>query len=181
MNYADFSHHFSSRRTARGALNLMADSEKQDSNVFDLARIQDLIALMKEHELTRIDLRQGDQQIRLARGGEPVFAAPPPMAAAPQPAPVAAAPAAPVEDEQHITIIRSPMVGTFYSRANPNSEPFVKIGDQVQPETVCCIIEAMKVFNEIPAEMRGRIVAVLVDDEEPVEFGKPLFKVDTRE
>jgi acetyl-CoA carboxylase biotin carboxyl carrier protein len=71
------------------------------------------------------------------------------------------------------------MVGTFYGRANPNAEPYVHVGDHVEAETTVCIIEAMKVFNEIPAEVRGKIVAVLVDDEEPVEFGKPLFKVDT--
>ena len=71
------------------------------------------------------------------------------------------------------------MVGTYYSRANPNSPPFVKVGDQVTPEKTICIIEAMKVFNEIPAEIRGKIVAVLVNEEEAVEFGKPLFKVDT--
>ena len=71
------------------------------------------------------------------------------------------------------------MVGTFYSKSNPNAGPYVKAGDHVDPETTICIIEAMKVFNEIPAEIRGQIVAVLVEDEEPVEFGKPLFKVDT--
>jgi acetyl-CoA carboxylase biotin carboxyl carrier protein len=71
------------------------------------------------------------------------------------------------------------MVGTFYSRPNPNAEKFVKIGDHVEPETTVCIIEAMKMFNEIPSETRGRIVAVLVEDEEPVDHGRPLFKVDT--
>ena len=70
------------------------------------------------------------------------------------------------------------MVGTFYTRANPNAEPFVKVGDLVDQETTVCVIEAMKVFNEIPAETRGRIVAVLADDEEPVDHGRPLFKVD---
>ena len=69
------------------------------------------------------------------------------------------------------------MVGTFYSKPNPNTEPYVKIGDHVSEESTVCIIEAMKVFNEIAAEVAGKIVAVLVDDEEPVEFGKPLFKV----
>jgi acetyl-CoA carboxylase biotin carboxyl carrier protein len=71
------------------------------------------------------------------------------------------------------------MVGTFYSRPNPKAEPYVKVGDPVDATTVVCIIEAMKVFNEIPAEVRGRIVAVLCDDGEAVEFDKPLFKVDT--
>ena len=71
------------------------------------------------------------------------------------------------------------MVGTFYSKPNPESENFAKVGDLVTPETTVCIVEAMKVFNEIPAEISGRIVAVLVENEEPIEFGKPLFKVDT--
>ena len=82
-------------------------------------------------------------------------------------------------DESHIVSIKSPMVGTFYTRSNPKAEAYVRIGDMVSPESTVCIIEAMKVFNEIPAEVRGRIVAILADDEQPVEFGQPLFKVDT--
>ena len=76
-------------------------------------------------------------------------------------------------------VIKSPMVGTFYSRPNPKAEPYAKVGDRVDTTTVVCIIEAMKVFNEIPAEVRGKIVAVLCEDGEAVEFDKPLFKVDT--
>jgi acetyl-CoA carboxylase biotin carboxyl carrier protein len=76
-------------------------------------------------------------------------------------------------------LIRSPMVGTFYTRPNPDAETFVKVGDRVTPQTTVCVIEAMKVFNEIPAEISGEIVAVLADNEEAVEYGKPLFKVDT--
>jgi acetyl-CoA carboxylase biotin carboxyl carrier protein len=72
------------------------------------------------------------------------------------------------------------MVGTFYSKANPNAEPYVRVGDHVSPDKVVCIVEAMKVFNEIPAEVSGRILAVLAEEEEPVDFGRPLFKVDTR-
>ncbi len=72
------------------------------------------------------------------------------------------------------------MVGTFYSRPNPNAKNFVDVGSSVQTDTVVCIIEAMKVFNEIPAEVRGKIVQVLVKNEEAVDYGKPLFKVDTR-
>jgi acetyl-CoA carboxylase biotin carboxyl carrier protein len=87
--------------------------------------------------------------------------------------------AASTGDSASIVVVKSPMVGTFYARPNPNAEPFVKVGAHVNPESVICIIEAMKVFNEIQAEVRGRVVAVLVDDESPVEFGKPLFKVDT--
>lgn len=146
-------------------------------DVFAMDRILELIDLMKEHDLCEIDLKQDDEQIRLVRGGQPVL----PVAAAPAPAAPAAAPAAgdsaPAADDNLITI-NSPMVGTFYSRPNPDSDSFVQIGDVVNNDTTVCIIEAMKVFNEIQAEVKGKIVAILVDDEEPVDVGKPLFKVD---
>ena len=76
--------------------------------------------------------------------------------------------------------INSPMVGTFYASANPDTPAFAKVGDSVDKDTTVCIVEAMKVFNEIPAEVSGKIVAVLVNDQDPVDCGKPLFKVDTR-
>ena len=146
-------------------------------DVFAMDRILELIDLMKEHDLCEIDLKQDDEQIRLVRSGQPVI----PVAAAPAPAAPAAAPAAtdsaPAADDNLITI-NSPMVGTFYSRPNPDSDSFVQIGDIVNNDTAVCIIEAMKVFNEIQAEVKGKIVAILVDDEEPVDVGKPLFKVD---
>jgi acetyl-CoA carboxylase biotin carboxyl carrier protein len=160
----------------------MSKSQPQVGDVFDLDRIRRLIELMKEHDLSEIDLQQEEQRIRLSRGMSPAgtsFAPVPaaPVATAAPAAPAAAASTAP--DEANIVLIRSPMVGTFYSRANPKSEPFVRVGDHVDEDKTVCVIEAMKVFNEIPAEVRGRIVAVLVSDEDAVEFGKPLFKVDT--
>ena len=158
----------------------MADT---DSNIFELDRLIELIDLMKEHGLLEIDLQQGDQKIRLARGagGEPIVSAAAPVVPASSP-PAAVAPTetpAAVEENPDLHTITSPMVGTFYSKANPDAETFVKIGDMVDNETTVCIVEAMKVFNEIPAEVRGRIVAILVDNEEPVDHGKPLFQVDT--
>jgi acetyl-CoA carboxylase biotin carboxyl carrier protein len=78
-----------------------------------------------------------------------------------------------------MVLIKSPMVGTFYAAQNPESPPFVKVGDHVGKDTAVCIIEAMKVFNEIPAGTSGKIVAVLVENGEPVEYAQPLFKVDT--
>jgi acetyl-CoA carboxylase biotin carboxyl carrier protein len=98
---------------------------------------------------------------------------------APRPAPAQPAPAK--AEEEHIVLIRSPMVGTFYAASDPDSPAYVKVGDPVGPETVVCIVEAMKVFNQIPAEVSGRIVAVLVENGEPVEYGQPMFKVDTRQ
>lgn len=157
----------------------MTESEPTAGDVFELERIRKLVELMKEFDLRELDLRQSEQQIRLSRGPEAVgLAAAPVYAAAPVPPPTAVPPAAPAAEAGDFAYIKSPMVGTYYSRANPKSEPFVRVGDFVEPDKTVCIIEAMKVFNEIPAEMRGRIVAVLVEDEEAVEFGKPLFKVD---
>jgi acetyl-CoA carboxylase biotin carboxyl carrier protein len=157
-------------------------SPKPD-DVFDVERIRKLIELMKEHELAEVDLRQSQQRICIRRGGQV-----PPMIAAPMamPAQVSVASATPnvttssSEDGPHIAIVRSPMVGTFYSKANPNAKNFVEVGSDVSHDTTVCIIEAMKVFNEIPAEIRGKVVAILAQNEETVDFGKPLFKVDTR-
>jgi acetyl-CoA carboxylase biotin carboxyl carrier protein len=163
----------------------MSDSGPGPDDVFDVDRIRRLVELMEQHDLREVDLRQAEQRIRLCRGAEIVMASPTPMAqaAAPQaaaPAPVATAPVATPESEAHIVVVKSPMVGTFYARPNPKAEAYVKIGDMVTPETTLCIIEAMKVFNEIPAETRGKVIAVLVDDETPVDHGRPLFKIDTR-
>ena len=82
--------------------------------------------------------------------------------------------------ENPTPLITSPMVGTYYSSSDPDAPPYVKVGDHVQKESTVCIVEAMKVFNEIQAEVAGKVVAVLVENGEPVEFGQPMFKVDTR-
>lgn len=160
-----------------------SSSEGPDS-VFEVQRIRRLVELMKEHDLSEIDLREQRHRIRICRG--PKMVAAPQMAAAAPAAPVAAAaapaalpPATPAGDAPSVITIKSPMVGTFYAKPNPKSEPYVKVGDRVDTGTIVCLIEAMKVFNEIPAEIKGRIVAVLVGEGEAVEFDKPLFKVDT--
>ena len=162
----------------------MSDNQPTEATVFEIERIRRLVELMKEHDLSEVDLRESRQRIRICRGPKeaPRAAAPPPSPAPP----TAAAPAAAAQprasqaaDGPHIAVIKSPMVGTFYSRPNPKAEAYVKVGDRVDTSTVVCIIEAMKVFNEIPAEIRGQIVAVLVADGESVDFEKPLFKVDT--
>jgi acetyl-CoA carboxylase biotin carboxyl carrier protein len=163
---------------------MSADSGSEPGDVFDVRKIRKFIELMNEHDLAEIDLRQGDQRIRVRRGPEVVSMGAVPMSAA---APAASAgraaggeakgAEAPVDDGKTI-LVRSPMVGTFYPAPNPESPAFVKVGDQVGPETTVCIVEAMKVFNEIPAECSGRIVAVLAQSGEPVEFNQPLFKVE---
>lgn len=158
-----------------------------NQDIFDVRKIRRLVELMNEHGLSEMDIRQGDMRIQLRRGGEPVVTGPVPrpMAPAPVAAPAevsrpAASPPAPAADE-HTAFIKSPMVGTFYAASDPDSPPYVKVGDSIGPETVVCIVEAMKVFNEIQAEVSGKIVAMLVENGEPVEFGQPLFKVDTRQ
>jgi acetyl-CoA carboxylase biotin carboxyl carrier protein len=163
---------------------MMAGSPSNQGDIFDVKRNRRLVELMNEHELSEIDLRQSDQRIRLRKGVEPlVVSSPPPRPAAGNAAP-SAAPAeavaanATAQADANLVLVKSPMIGTFYTAPSPDSPPFVKVGDNVGPTTTVCVIEAMKVFNEIPAETSGQIVAVLVDNGEPVEFGQALFKVD---
>ncbi|MEE8452027.1 MAG: acetyl-CoA carboxylase biotin carboxyl carrier protein [Thermoguttaceae bacterium] len=167
----------------------MAGSSPQQ-DVFDIRKIRRLVELMKEHDLSEVDLRQGDMRIQLRSDSAPT--ATPPAAGVPAPLPPVAQPpakaSAPAKTEvseaaeaDHLALIRSPMVGTFYTSPDPESPVYVKVGDHVGPDTTVCIIEAMKVYNQIPAEVSGKIVAVLVENGEPVEFGQPVFRVDKRE
>ncbi|HYO26003.1 MAG TPA: acetyl-CoA carboxylase biotin carboxyl carrier protein [Lacipirellulaceae bacterium] len=167
----------------------MGSSSGNADDVFDVRRVRRLVELMQEFELAEIDLRQAEQRIRLRKDQDPVVApggyAPPPAPAAPAPvaapaggsAPGPAAPASSGEPAGAL-YVTSPMVGTFYLSSSPDSPPFVKVGDQVGPETVVCIVEAMKVFNEIPAEVSGKITAILVENAAAVEYGQKLFRVE---
>jgi acetyl-CoA carboxylase biotin carboxyl carrier protein len=153
-------------------------------DVFDVRKVRKFIELMNEHDLAEMDLRQGDQRIRLRRGPETVTLAAAPIATVAS-TPSTASHGTPAETKHGAAAtddgtlsIRSPMVGTFYTAASPDSPPFVKVGDQVGPETTVCIVEAMKVFNEIPAECSGRIAAILAQSGDAVEFGQPLFRVE---
>jgi acetyl-CoA carboxylase biotin carboxyl carrier protein len=147
----------------------------------DIEHLKSLVELMVANDLSRMELREGDSHILLRRGQPPV--APPPLGHAANPvapglvggAPVVAAPLATAESQE--TLIRSPMVGTFYAAADPESPPFVNVGSMVDPNTVVCLIEAMKVFNELKAEVSGRITKVLVKNAAAVEFDQPLFAV----
>ena len=168
-----------------------ADRAKSNNEVFDVERIRQLVEMMKEHDLNEVSLKHGDRRIRLRRKDEPapvVVSAPaaapgvmPAVAAAPVPAAAPATPTPPAEavDGDNISVVTSPMVGTFYSKPNPNAETYVKVGDHVDADTIVCVVEAMKMFNEIPAGISGKVVAVLVKNEEAVDVNKPLFKVDT--
>lgn len=135
--------------------------------------------MMVEHELTEVKLRDGGQSVIIKRGSGPQ--APPVVtiapAAVPQAASAATPPAAAPKPEDGLLTIRSPMVGSFYASSDPDSSPFVTIGSAVEPETIVCIIEAMKVFNEIKAEVAGTIEQVLVRNEQAVEYGQPMFLV----
>jgi len=148
----------------------------------DLKDIKAIIDLMKKNSVTEFELEKQDFKIRLKRGNnggvsgvamdDPaalVYATSP----APLPVPVAA-PLLPVSSEVDI---KSPMIGTFYRAPSPEAAPYVEIGTEVNPDTVVCIIEAMKVMNEIKAEAKGVITQVVLENAKPVEFGQPLFKI----
>ncbi len=159
----------------------MPGPSPKEGDIFDVKRIRRLVELMNEHELAEIDLRQADQRIRLRKGGEPLITGPivpPAPAAAPAPAVAADAGSPSAADDDSLLVVKSPMIGTFYAAPSPDAPAYVKVGDHVGPTTTVCTIEAMKVFNEIPAEVSGQVVAALVENGEPVEFGQPLFKVD---
>jgi acetyl-CoA carboxylase biotin carboxyl carrier protein len=146
-------------------------------DIFDTRRIRKLIDLMKEHDLSELSLEQADQRMRIRRGGPAVTTATPavaPASGAVAPVPAAAPPPA----DEKMLVIKSPMVGTFYRASGPDSAPFIKVGDRIGPEKTVCIIEAMKVFNEIPAGVSGQVVAILVENGAPIEFGQPLVKID---
>jgi acetyl-CoA carboxylase biotin carboxyl carrier protein len=164
---------------------MASNSGSGPQDIFDVRKVRRFIELMNEYDLAEIDLRQSDQRIRLRRGPEMVTVAGAAPSLPPQPVGQAAkageaggpAGAAAAAADANQLVIRSPMVGTYYATASPDSPPFVKVGDQVGPETTVCIVEAMKVFNEIPAECSGKIAAVLVASGDAVEFGQPLFRV----
>lgn len=144
----------------------------------DVKQIESLARLMKENGLTALEFSEGEAKLKLERRTEP--AAPAPAAPAAPPAAVAAAlgvaPAeAPAQKEG--TLVLSPTVGVFYSAPNPDSEPFVQVGDQVKKGDTLCIIEAMKLMNEIPAEADGTIAEVCVGNGQVVEFNQPLFRI----
>jgi acetyl-CoA carboxylase biotin carboxyl carrier protein len=161
----------------------MKDGGSGSNDVFDVRKVRRLVELMNEYELAEVDLKQGEQRIRLRRGFEPVVQmgpAAPAAVSAPQAAPVPAATptAAPAAaEEANVAYITSPMVGTFYSAASPDAPPFVNVGDSVGPDTIVCILEAMKVFNEIPAECSGKILARLAQNGDAIEYGQKLFKI----
>ena len=162
----------------------------------DLKDIKVIVDLMKKNAVSEFEMEEGDFKIKLKRdSGKPrkgetmvvqeaapmilpaAVAAPavaPVAAAAPAPASPAAAPAAAAEGPE----VKSPMIGTFYRKPSPDADSYVEVGSVVEPDTVVCIIEAMKVMNEIKAEVKGTIAEVLVEEGKPVEYGQALFRIE---
>jgi acetyl-CoA carboxylase biotin carboxyl carrier protein len=158
---------------------------EETSNIpgpFDVRTIKYLVWLMSKHDLSEIDLREGDLRIRLRRGArEVVVPTAAPVAAAPSQATAPTTNSTPPLAEKpskQLVPIKSPTPGTFYSAPSPDAEPFVRVGSRVTPTSVVCVIEAMKIFNEIQAECTGVIAQILVENQQPVEYGQELFMVD---
>ncbi len=150
----------------------------------DIRKVKKLIELLEESDVAEIEIHEGEESVRISRISStamPVAAAP--VAAPPAPAPAAAAtpepaasePAAPAEPEGHI--IRSPMVGTFYRAPSPTSKPFVEEGSSVAAGDTLCIIEAMKILNQIESDKAGKVLQILVENGQPVEYNQPLFVI----
>ncbi len=146
----------------------------------DMKQIKSIVDLMSKNDLTLFSLEEEGVKLTLKRGadGQAVVTMPQPPApaVAPPVTPAATAPASAAGEESGRSI-DSPMVGTFYRAPSPESPPFVKVGDKVTPDTVLCIIEAMKVMNEIKAEAEGVITEVMVENGKPVQFGEPMFRI----
>jgi len=152
----------------------------------DIKMIKSLVEIMNEHELQEIVLEEEGKKIKLSKKHDEKAASPGVIAMAPQMAPIAATPAdaAPTPDApatDNLVKISAPMVGTFYRAPAHDADPFVEVGGSVEPETAVCIIEAMKVMNEIKSETTGEIVEVLAEDGEAIEYGQPLFLVKPEE
>lgn len=166
----------------------MAEGGKNPSGPFELDRLRQIIEMMEEHDLREVKLRQGEQSLVLRRGAQEVVsysaipAATVPMAAQASPSLSSASgavvsPAPGSDSDAGLVPIKSPTVGTYYASPSPEDPPFVKVGDRISPKSVVCIIEAMKVFNQIPADVSGVIAKVLCKSGDPVDHGKALFLV----
>jgi len=161
----------------------MAKDTTSENAPFDLEKLRELIVLMEKHGLTEVSLRRGDERWQLCRGPREVMSMTPHASIAPA-APVAVpaqvqaaeAPGEPAKTSEGVTI-NSPTIGTFYAAPGPDDPPFVTVGAEVKPDTIVCTVEAMKVFNQIPAEISGVIAEVLVNNGDPVDVGQPLFRV----
>ena len=148
----------------------------------DIRKVKKLIELLEESDVAEIEIHEGEESVRISRGSTAVFAPmAAPVASAPiaAPAPAAATVAAPAaEPEVQGHAVRSPMVGTFYSAPSPEASAFVKEGDTVSAGQTLCIIEAMKILNQIESDKAGKVTKILVENGQPVEFDQPLFIIE---
>lgn len=142
--------------------------EEQKENNFDLQKVKEISSLMKELGLAEVEVEHGSKRIFLKRE-VPILGT--------AVSPIAKPPTEIKGSSERLEVIKSPTPGTFYGRVEPDSDPYVEIGSEVEPQTTVCIIEAMKVINEIRAEITGTIKEILVEDGQAVEYGTPLFKV----
>jgi acetyl-CoA carboxylase biotin carboxyl carrier protein len=159
-----------------------APSNSSSDSPMDVSLLERLVKLMAANDLNTVDVRDGDKRVILKRGAMMIAQSASsgfvPQHAAPAPSTGSVAPSKPPVDENAgLTPIKSPMVGTFYSAPSPDAKPFVNVGSRVDEDTDVCVIEAMKVFNNIKAECNGTIAKVLVNNGETVEFGQTLFLV----
>ncbi|MFO7602635.1 MAG: acetyl-CoA carboxylase biotin carboxyl carrier protein [Gammaproteobacteria bacterium] len=149
----------------------------------DIRKVKKLIELLEESGVAEIEIHEGEESVRISRTSQSVMAAPmmqapmmqAPMAAAPAAAPVAE-PAAPAEPSGHT--VKSPMVGTFYRSSSPGTKPFTEVGQKVNVGDTLCIIEAMKLLNQIEADKAGVVKAIMVENGQPVEYNQPLFIIE---
>ena len=151
----------------------------------DIRKIKKLIELVEESGIAELEITEGEESVRINRHSSAPMAAPVHYAAAPAAAPVAAPAAAPVAAEESAAPavasghqVKSPMVGTFYRASSPDAASYVEVGDTVSVGDTLCIVEAMKMMNQIEADKAGVVKAILVDNEEPVEFDQPLFVIE---
>lgn len=147
----------------------------------DIRKIKKLIELIEESDIAEIEIHEGEESVRINRYSAQVapVAMAAPMMAAPQPAaPASTAPAAPAEEVVSGHTVRSPMVGTFYRSASPDSKPFTEIGQSVKVGDTLCIIEAMKILNQIESDSSGVVKRILVENGQPVEYNQPLFIIE---
>ena len=152
----------------------------------DIRKVKKLIELLEESAISEIEIKEGEESVRISRANSapvyPAAVAPPVAAAAPAalaPAPVATPPAEDAASEADGTVIKSPMVGTYYASPAPGAPEFVKVGQSIKQGDTICIVEAMKILNQIESEVTGVVKKVLVEDGQPVEFGEPLMIVET--
>jgi acetyl-CoA carboxylase biotin carboxyl carrier protein len=157
-----------------------ADPKSNPPRPFDATTIEHLIDLMSRHDLSEISLAEGDHRIRLRKGGAVVTTAvPAPVAHAVAPAAAPPGPAAePAKPASKLLEIKSPMVGTFYSKPSPDKPDFVTVGSKVVPGTVVCMLGAMKIYDNITADVTGTVAEVCVKNDTAVDFGTVLFRVD---